>query len=86
IGGVGDLGVFGFSGEIGGESKRWVAPIGKVGGTDWKNDLKVGTIEGWCELDESLGGLGLLGFVGRMDGVAVGRGGGPRGGGHCQGN
>ena len=37
IGGVGDLGVFGFSGEIGGESKRWVAPIGKVGGTDWKN-------------------------------------------------
>ncbi len=36
IGGVGDLGVFGFSGEIGGESKRWVAPIGKVGGTDWK--------------------------------------------------
>ena len=86
IGGVGDLGVFGFSGEIGSESKRWVAPIGKVGGTDWKNDLKVGAIEGWCELDESLGGLGLLGFVGRMDGVAVGRGGGPRGGGHCQGN
>ncbi len=66
--------------------ERWVAPIGKVGGTDWKNDLKVGAIEGWCELDESLGGLGLLGFVGRMDGVAVGRGGGPRGGGHCQGN
>jgi hypothetical protein len=48
IGGVGDLGVFGFSGEIGSESKRWVAPIGKVGGTDWKNDWK----GGWHRLEK----------------------------------